>query len=80
MTPEQYIQLMQDPRFAFGFTLLAIWSVIWKGLALWRASRNCQKIWFIALLVVNTVGILEILYLFLFSKSGKKNLPANPPQ
>ncbi len=42
---------------------LLIWSLFWKGLALWRSARSGQKYWFIALLVVNTVGVLEIIYL-----------------
>ncbi|MEA3493139.1 MAG: DUF5652 family protein [Candidatus Margulisiibacteriota bacterium] len=40
-----------------------IWSIIWKGIALWKASRNNQWGWFIAILVINTLGLLEILYL-----------------
>lgn len=44
--------------------ILVIWSLIWKGLALWHAAHRKEKWWFIALLVVNTVGILEIIYLF----------------
>lgn len=44
------------------------WSLIWKGFALWRAAERKSVPWFIVLLVVNTLGILEILYLFLFSK------------
>jgi len=43
--------------------LIILWVLVWKALALWRASRQNQKIWFIALLVVNTLGILEIVYL-----------------
>jgi len=50
------------------FIVLAIWSLIWKGLALWKAARNGSKPWYIVLLVVNTVGILEIAYIFFFSK------------
>jgi hypothetical protein len=51
---------------AFGsFILIAVlWSVIWKGLALWRAGRRGDKWWFIVMLVLNTFGILEIIYLF----------------
>lgn len=49
------------------YALLA-WSIAWKGLALWRASKNDQKNWFIAILVINTLGILEIVYLFGFAK------------
>ena len=49
--------------------LLAVaWSAPWKGIALWRASRNGSLIWFIVLLVVNTLGILEIIYIFGFSQ------------
>lgn len=50
------------------FVLFIVWSIIWKGWALWTAARNNAKAWFIALLIVNTVGILEILYIFFFSK------------
>jgi len=48
--------------------VLLIWSIAWKGVALWNASKNDQKKWFIAILVINTIGILEIIYLFYFCK------------
>lgn len=51
-----------------GFTLLMLWSLFWKALALWRAAREDSKPWFAALLVINTVGILEIIYLFFIAK------------
>ena len=46
----------------------AIWSIIWKGIALWKSGRNNQLVWFIILLIVNTLGILEIIYLVAFQK------------
>lgn len=46
----------------------AVWSLIWKGIALWRAGRNGHLAWFIAMLIVNTLGILEIIYIFAFSR------------
>ncbi|MBI4128716.1 MAG: hypothetical protein HY460_01580 [Parcubacteria group bacterium] len=49
----------------FLFFLLILWSLAWKGIALWRSARREDTAWFIALLVVNTLGILEMLYLFL---------------
>ncbi len=55
----------------FNYWLLApflIWVFFWKGLALWKTARRGEKGWFIALLVINTVGILEILYIFIISK------------
>lgn len=45
-----------------------IWTLPWKGVALWKAAKLDQPIWFIALLIVNTLGLLEILYIFVFSK------------
>lgn len=51
------------------FFLLIIWSLIWKGLALWKAAHQNSKGWFVVLLIVNTFGILEILYLYVFSNN-----------
>ena len=52
---------------------IAVWSVVWKGMALWKASKKNQKYWFVALLVINTLGLLEISYIYFFSKrKGKK--------
>lgn len=50
------------------FILLAAWSLIWKAIAAWRAARNNHLAWFIAIFVVNTIGLLEIIYLLFFSK------------
>lgn len=47
--------------------LVFAWSIFWKGTALWRSSKENQKYWFIVILLINTVGILEIAYLFYFS-------------
>ncbi len=52
--------------------IVSIWALVWKGFALWKSSKRNQMIWFIVLLVVNTVGILEILYIFVFSKINFK--------
>ena len=51
--------------------MLVVWSIYWKGRALWRAAHQNSKPWFIALLVINTLGILEILYIYIFSKRKK---------
>ncbi len=48
--------------------VLFLWSLLWKGIALWKAVKNEQRNWFIVMLVVNTIGILEIAYLFFFAK------------
>ena len=48
--------------------LLIIWQLVWKGIALWKSGRNNQLKWFIAIFVLNTVGILPIIYLKFFQK------------
>lgn len=55
----------------FLFIILIIWSLIWKGLALWKAARKGEKFWFIIFLVLNTVGIFEILYLYFLPEKNK---------
>ncbi len=57
------------------FITIIIWSVAWKGVAWWHAARQGHRIWFIAFFIINTVGILEILYIFLFSKLTLPRLP-----
>ena len=44
--------------------LVLVWSIFWKGLALWHSAQRGQPWWFVVMLVVNTLGILEIIYLF----------------
>jgi len=50
---------------------ISVWSIVWKGLALWKSAKKNQKYWFIVLLVINTLGLLEIVYIVFFSKDKK---------
>lgn len=45
-----------------------IWNLVWKGFALWKAAGNKDKWWFIAILFINTMGLLEIIYIFVILK------------
>jgi len=51
-----------------------IWVLPWKGYALWTASRNIHKRWFIALLILNTFAILDIFYIFYIAKKTPKDI------
>jgi hypothetical protein len=57
---------------------LLLWSLVWKGMALWHAAKRDEKPWFVILLIVNTMGILEIIYLLFVAKlfSSKSRSPA----
>lgn len=57
-----------SPFFWSGVGFFALWDLAWKGIALWRAARRKEQWWFIALLVLNTVGILPIAYLLVWGK------------
>ncbi len=58
--------------------VIVVWTLIWKAFSLWKSASKKQPIWFIVLLLVNTLGILEILYIYIFSemksngKGGRK--------
>lgn len=53
-------------------TFLVFWELIWKGLGLYKAGKRQQPIWFIFMLILNTAGILPIIYLLISNKKIKK--------
>lgn len=53
------------------FAIAVIWTLVWKGMALWKAARRGENVWFVVLLIVNTLGILDILYIYVFTKKTK---------
>jgi methionyl-tRNA synthetase len=60
--------ILQNP---WIIVLFLLWTIPWKGAALWRSARRGHAGWFIVFLIINTLGILEILYLFIFSRKRK---------
>ena len=52
----------------FILAILIVWSAVWKLMALWKSARKGHTVWFILLAIINTVGILEILYIYIFSE------------
>ncbi len=70
-----YLRSMMDgygygysPFFVGGVGFLALWDLAWKGVALWRAAKRKELWWFVALLIVNSMGILPIVYLLVWGK------------
>ena len=60
-----------EPIFSAGLWmlfLLMLWVLPWKGYALWTAARNFHKGWFIAILLINTLALLDIFYLVFIAK------------
>ncbi len=48
--------------------LIIIWELVWKGFGMWKSARKNHSAWFICILIFNTLGILPILYIYLFSE------------
>lgn len=48
--------------------VILVWSTAWKIVAIWRASKNNQIYWFVILFLINSIGILDLIYLFRFAK------------
>lgn len=66
-----------DPTFGIPLVVLVplfIWSMAWKGVALWKCGKNNQLAWFVVLFIVNTLGILPIIYVKWFQEKPKKTI------
>jgi hypothetical protein len=61
----------QNPAVLIGLLTAIVVASTLKGFALWRAARNNSSGWFVALLLINTLGILELLYLFVWGRNKK---------
>ena len=64
---------MMNPYLAYKIPLPILilfiaWTLFWKAYAVWTAVKNNHKGWFIAVLILNTGGILEIIYIFWVAK------------
>ncbi|MFI5260282.1 MAG: DUF5652 family protein [Candidatus Paceibacteria bacterium] len=77
--PAAYVQVV--PQFLLALLPLIIglllWSIVIKGFALWHSARGNQMAWFIVLLFIHTLGILEVVYL-LFFRHAAPEVPVNP--
>jgi methionyl-tRNA synthetase len=60
----------------WGIVAIMIWTAIWKGIGLWRAGNQKQLAWFVVMFVLNTAGILPIVYLVWFQKKSSKPVRA----
>ncbi len=53
-----------------GLSVAVIWETVWKGLGLWKAAQCQQRNWFIVILIVNSMGLLPIIYLIWFKNEA----------
>ena len=43
--------------------VLAVWEIVWKIIAMWRSARNNDLGWFICIAILNTLGLLSMIYI-----------------
>ncbi|RGU37383.1 hypothetical protein DWW78_06745 [Alistipes indistinctus] len=55
---------------------LAVWDAAWRMAGCWKAARNGHLAWFIGLALLNTVGILPVIYI-LTHRSEPASKPGN---
>lgn len=76
-----YMEFLTESGLSFGprgaaffgvLGILAVIDIVLKGWGMWRAARMNKQIWFIALLLVNSVGILPAIFLLLTKDEYKK--------
>lgn len=55
--------------------LVTAWELTWKAFGLWHAAQNKQKGWYVFMLLLNTAGLLPIVYLLWFKPKQKREAP-----
>ncbi|MBU6370637.1 MAG: hypothetical protein KGH93_00655 [Patescibacteria group bacterium] len=52
--------------------IIGVWEAVWKLIALWQAARRNHLTMFIIMAILNTAGILPIVYLLWLHFKNKK--------
>ncbi len=63
---EKLLQLQQT--LGWLLPIIILWDGVWKSIAMWKSARKNQLVWFIFIAVINSVGILPIVYLLIHRK------------
>jgi hypothetical protein len=63
---------LEGPLGVVILVVASVWSLVWKAVALYKAGKLRHKGWFTALFFINTLGVLEILYVAHFSKTEQR--------
>ena len=61
--------LRETHSFLFSLIIILIlWDAVWKIIAMWKSARNNHLIWFLCITIINTIGILPIIYILTHRK------------
>jgi hypothetical protein len=59
------------PELILWLVPLVIWDAVWKAIGLWKSAKNNHLVWFIFIFIVNSLGILPIIYILFFQKKRR---------
>ncbi len=54
--------------------IIILWTLPWKGYALWLSAKHSHQKWFIVLILFNTFGLLDIFYIFYIEKKTPRDI------
>ncbi len=54
----------QIPNIGAGIFVLIIWEAFWKGIGLWKSAKKGDLVWFLAIFLINFLGLIPIIYLW----------------
>jgi|LakMenEpi03Aug12_release.lakeMendotaPanAssembly.Ray.scaffolds.fasta_scaffold1424427_2 hypothetical protein len=72
--PQKISEFISRPENLAWLIPMAIIILALKLVSLWKSAKGDQKAWFIVLGILNTVGILEIIYLLFFMPKEEKKV------
>jgi len=64
----QLTEFLTSTEGVLTLLFISLWTLVWKGVALYHAGKNRQKVWFVVLLLLNDLGILSMVYLRWFQR------------
>jgi len=64
----QLTEFLTSTEGVLTLLFISLWTLVWKGVALYHAGKNRQKVWFVVFLLLNDLGILSMVYLRWFQR------------
>jgi len=59
---------------------LVAWETVWKLIAFWKSARNNHLVWFVCIALINTAGILPIIYILTHKKKSEAEKAKEEPK
>jgi hypothetical protein len=63
MLNQNLFNIQNNPKLVWLLLPLTIFEIVMKGITLWKSANGNDKRWFVAILIINSLGILPIIYL-----------------